>query len=211
MSEPQSVLEAQVAELLKVVEEHREERCRHILERAQSQAATIVKQAHHEARARMHAAIAEERSRAQEKIASTRAHLQTQRRQRQQQADVLLLERSWEKLCETLMKRWQDVDQRRAWVRALLREGLMSLPAEKWRIEHSPGWQSAELLDLSSATPLGAQSQTPVFVEAPDIAAGLRIHVGHACLDGTLDGLLAIREAIEAQLLAELKRFSEQD
>ena len=207
MSEPQRIVEAQVAELLKVVEDHREERCRRILEQAKAQVVTIVRQAHQEARARMHAAIEQERARAKEKIASTQAHLQTRRRQRHQQADMLLLERGWEKLRETLMKRWQDVDQRRAWVQALLREGLTLLPAKAWRIEHPPGWQSAEMLDLSGATALGTQGQTPVLVEARDIAAGLRIHVDHACLDGTLDGLLAIREAIEAQLLAEFKRF----
>jgi hypothetical protein len=207
MSEPQTIIEAQVGELLKLVESHRQDSCRKILEQAQSQAATIVKQAHREARARMHAATEQERTRAKEKIASTRAHLQTRRRQRHQQADMLLLERGWEKLRETLMKRWQDVDQRRVWVQALLREGLTLLPAEAWRVEHPPGWQPAEMLDLSSATALGTQDQTPVFVEARDIAAGLRIHVDHACLDGTLDGLLAIREAIEAQLLAEFKRL----
>lgn len=207
MSEPQTIIEAQVGELLELVENHRQDSCRHVLEQAQAQAATIVRQAHHDARARMHTAIEQERARAREKIASTRAHLQTRRRQRHQQADMLLLERGWEKLHEALMKRWQNVDQRHLWVQALVHQGWTLLPAKAWRIEHPPGWQPDEMLDLGSESSVHTQGQTPAFVEARDITVGLRIRVDKACLDGTLDGLLANRAAIEAHLLAEFKRF----
>lgn len=199
MNRVASIIDAQVQALLQMVEEHRERRCRQILEQARTEAAAAVKQAYGEARARMHQAIEEERARGEGKIASTRAQLQTQRRQREQRLDMALLAQAWEALRARLLARWQDEQARRVWVRALVHQARAVLPAQKWRIEHPVGWRSQEALALLS-------EESAMFLEAPDIAAGLRIRAGDACLDGTPAGLLASRAEIEAQLLAELHR-----
>ena len=47
------------------------------------------------------------------------------------------------------------------------------------------------------------------FKEVPSLGAGLRIHAGRACVDATVGGLLASRERIESELLAELERLTE--
>jgi hypothetical protein len=47
------------------------------------------------------------------------------------------------------------------------------------------------------------------FREVPSLGAGLRIHAGRACVDATVGGLLASRERIESELLAELERLTE--
>lgn len=210
MSEVQSILEAQVGELMNLVEDYREESCNSIREQARTRTNEIVTQARHDARNHMRTAVKQERARAQEKIASTRAHLQTQRRLRLQQSDKLLVEQGWEMLMEMLIRRWQDADQRYVWIKTLIQAGLALLPAGGWRIEHPPGWKPDELPSLGDAIAGLPQDQSPTFVEDSDIAAGFRIKVGSSCVDGTMEGLLANRTAIESQLLAEFSRSSPQ-
>ncbi len=207
MNESQGVIDAQVEALLQLVRNYHESRCHQILEHANAQVATIVKQAHHEARARLHTTIKEERIRAQEKIASTRAQLQTRRRQRNQQADIALLEKAWAMLNERLLMRWQDADSRRIWIRTLIQQALRVLPGTQWQIEHPSGWRPQEALAFNDKITAHTNGESPTFVEAGDIAAGLRISAEGARLDGTLMGLLASRADIEAQLLAEFRRF----
>lgn len=207
MNEYASVIDAQVQALLQLVKEHREGRCREILEQAQTEAAAVVKQGHREARARMRSVIEEERARTKEKIASTRAQLQTQRRQRQQRADTALLEQAWEALRPRLLARWQDEKARRVWVRTLVRQAGAVLPAQRWQIEHPAGWRPQETLALFSEINADGGGGSPAFLEAPDIAAGLRIRADNACLDGTLEGLFASRAEIEAQLLAAFRQI----
>lgn len=211
MNELVSVIDAQVEALLQLIKDYRERRCREILEHAQSEATTAVKHAHRDARARMHKAVEEERVRSQEKIVSTQAQLQTQRRQRQQQADAALLRQAWGALQGQLVTRWQDTHSRRIWVRALLRQARALLPAKKWQIEHPVGWHTQEALGPDSALDDRSERESPAFVEVPEISAGLRIRAGEACLDGTPAGLLASRAEVEAELLAQFHRLVEED
>ena len=205
MTDAPIIVDAQVEGLLKLVDDYRQSRCREILE--QAQADKTVKHAHQEARKRMRVAIEQERVRVQDKLASTRAHILTRRRQRQQQADLVLLQKAWERLHDRLTTYWQDRRQRRIWMANLMRQGLGVLPDKAWRIEHPLGWHSNEPLDLDNEIAAQLECRSPVFVESGDIAAGLRIYAERACLDGTLEGLLMDRTGIEARLLAELRRF----
>ena len=61
-------------------------------------------------------------------------------------------------------------------------------------------------VDLALRRAAGPQVR---FQEVPSLGAGLRIHAGRACVDATVGGLLASRERIESELLAELERLAE--
>ncbi len=102
-----------------------------------------------------------------------------------------------------LRQRWQDADGRRAWVARCVRQALGSLPAGAWILRHAPGWpppeQQAVREELGRA--LGVE---PQLRSDADIEAGLIIDSGGACLDGSLRGLLADRQRLEARLLALL-------
>lgn len=206
MNEPGRAIDGQLEALLQLVEEHREKRCRDIIQQAHEQAATLVRQAHYQARARMHESIQQERTHWRTKIDETRAHLETRQRQRRQQANRLLLKQGWEKLHEVLIERWQKPDQRSSWVEALAQQAMMRLPTKAWRIEHPAGWPSEEQLHFSEKVATYTGGQSPIFVETHEIVAGLRILADGACLDGTLEGLLRNRNAIEGHLLAEISR-----
>jgi hypothetical protein len=208
MSEPKSIVDAQLEALLRLVAQHFEDRCRQTMAQAKAQAAALTEQAHREARDRMHEAIQHERARWDEKIQWTRAHLWTRQCQRRQRVNMLLLQQGWEKLYEILVQRWQKPNQRRLWVDALIDQALTRLPGKTWRIEHPPDWPADERLHASERLAAHIGGQSPSFVEVQDIVAGLRIRADETCLDGTVAGLLANRKAIEGQLLAEIGRAS---
>jgi hypothetical protein len=206
MSDPHSVLDAQVETLLALVERHRSERCAEILAQAEAKRHTLLSEAYSEAHARMREAIVMERRRGQEKLDATRAQLATHARQQQHRIALLLLQHGWEMLGQAVLQRWKSAPQRRLWVCALLRQALHLLPRCSWVIEHPPGWDPAECAELQETLRSHCGS-TPQLRSNDQFDAGLRICAEGACLDGTLEGLLADREAIEAQLLAQLQRL----
>jgi vacuolar-type H+-ATPase subunit E/Vma4 len=210
MSEPRSILDAQVNALEKLVETSRAERCRQLIEDAKRGATEILKRAHRENRARMRAAIEEQRKRMEDTLASTRARLATRARQQQQQVDKEHLASAWSRLSDVLLERWQDADCRRRWMMNLVEEALARLPGEPWRIEHPRDFDSAELSTVSERIAEHCGGEHADFVVVEDLRAGLRILAGGACVDGTLTGLFIDRNRIEAELLAFLRDHDEE-
>lgn len=190
-------------ELLRLVSEHERRRCAEITAAAEAQAAAVVREAHRNARARMRENVSTLKQERQRSLALADAELDTVRRQHQQRCDYALLESAWEPLRAALAARWRDSAARRRWVAAFVRHALARLPHVAWRIEHPADWPGAERAALAAS--LGsALGMAPQFAVAGDIAAGLRVQAGAALLDGTLEGLLADRRAVEALLLAEI-------
>ncbi|PKM45877.1 MAG: hypothetical protein CVV05_06380 [Gammaproteobacteria bacterium HGW-Gammaproteobacteria-1] len=210
MSEVHSVLDAQVETLLELVERHRSERCTQLLEQAQERRHTLLAQTYGEARTRMHEAIVTERRRGNEKLDATRAQLQTRARQQQHRTALLLLQQGWELLGQSVLQRWKTAAQRRLWVCNLLHQALQRLPRCAWVIEHPPGWDSAECSEQLEVIRRHCGVE-PQLRTDDQLHAGLRVCADGACLDGTLEGLLADRDAIEAQLLAQLHRLLNAD
>lgn len=205
MSEPGSVLDAQVNALGEVVESSRDARCRELLDDARRGAEATVKRAHRDSRARMRATIEEQRIGMQESLAATRARLATRARQRRQELDREYLGRAWVRLGEVLHERWQDVDARRRWILGLVEVALARLPGEPWQIEHSRSFDPAELAGLGKRVAEHCGGEPPAFVVHESIEAGLRIVAGGARIDGTAEGLLTDKHRVEAELLAVLR------
>jgi exonuclease VII large subunit len=203
MSESGPVVGAQLKHLLAVVEQRRSEHCREVLDKAQQQAQQLVKQAYRDARQRMHRELDDIRQKLRQQMVSVVARRQTRKRQRRQQADEELLTTSWLNLHEALLHRWGDSVMRRRWVDDLVNQAASVLVDSHWLIEHPFDWPAQE----RSALQLRLQKQlahAPHFEVKSTIAAGLRICAGGACVDGSADGLLRERLAIEAVLLARI-------
>ena len=205
MSDPGSILDAQVSALEQVVEASSEARCKELLEEARRNAAETVKRAHRENRARMRATIEEQRKRMEETLAATRARIATRERQRRQQADKERLRMAWSRLEEILLARWQDANYRGRWIQAVLDEALVRLPGDSWRIEHPAGFDPAELSSMIAQISNRCGGEAPTFGSHESVHAGLRIVAGGARVDGTVDGLLTDRGRVEAELLALLR------
>jgi hypothetical protein len=186
--------------MLDLVTQARERDCDAALTQARAEAARIIRAAQREARERLHRNVLEVRATMRREIAQAEAALDTARRQYRSRCDFALLERSEPLLSEVLAARWRDPETRRRWVERLALRARAVLPDEPWEIAHPADWPGAERDALATRLP-----RPPRFVATPGLAAGLRFCARGACLDGTLDGLTADREAIHGRLLAELR------
>ena len=205
MSQPRSVLEAQISALEQIVDSRREARCRELLESARRSAKSTLKQEHQESRLRVRAAIQQERKLLEEDLAATRARIVTLNRERHQKADKTRLAHAWTALREALHERWKNSDHRRRWISLLIRDALARLSGEPWQIEHPPDWNSTELSRFSSEIARHCAGKQPEFFSKEEVRAGMRVVAGGASLDGTTEGLLADSTRIEAELLAMLR------
>jgi hypothetical protein len=206
MSESGPVVGAQLKHLLAVVEQRRSERCKDVLDQAHEQAQQLIKQAYRDERQRMHRELGETRQKLHQQMVSVVARRQTGKRQRRQQADEELLTTTWLNLHEALLHRWRDSVMRQQWVDGLVEQAAAVLVDRHWLIEHPFDWPAQE----RSALQLRLHKQlahTPHFEDKSTIAAGLRICADGACVDGSADGLLRERLAIEAVLLARINAY----
>ncbi len=206
MSTPHGIVSAQLDALLALIDEHRASRCGAIGEQTETECRQIIDDAHREARDRMHRAVEQERERARQRLVEARAQLQTRARHEQYRVALTLLAEGWERLQRALQDRWQNREQRVAWCLALIEQALQVLPCKPWTIEHPAEWHPDELHDAFERL-RNHCGGLPTFTPADDVQAGLRFCTDGACLDGTLDGLLTDRTAVEARLLASFHRF----
>lgn len=189
--------------LLALVEATRARRREEILGPARAQARSTLRAARAEARLRVATAVAEARHRIDAQLGAARAALQTERRQAQQQQAMRRLGWAGVALRAALLDRWRQPSARSRWVEALLARARAALPATGWRIEYAADWNEAER--AAAAAALAAEGlRDVVFAPVPELVAGLRIRAGHNLLDGSLEGLLADRAAVEGRLLRAL-------
>jgi hypothetical protein len=192
------------AALIELITSSGRARCATILEQAQGQARERVRNAFREARRRVARAISGERLRARSLLASHEARLETQDRQRYQDSVQHLLARARHRLDAALLARWTQADSRRQWLEHLLDQARQRLPVTTWVIEHPADWDTTELDPWQDAIRTLSGSVPQLRVDSA-LRAGVRIQAGGACLDGSLEGLLADEQAIQAQLLARLE------
>jgi hypothetical protein len=197
-----SVEERELA-LLRLVEEQRDAACRRILAEAGQSARDLLRQTHRKERAHLHRRVLEERARIHARIQAVEAERVTRERREQARSSAGVLEQAWPLLQLGLQRRWETAEGRRRWVGRCLREALGSLPAGPWIVRHAPGWPVAEQQAAREqlAEALGVE---PQLRNDPTLEAGLVVDSGGACLDGSLRGLLADRQRLEARLLALL-------
>jgi hypothetical protein len=191
-------------EMLKLVASYERERCRDISERAQKEARHIVANARRRARARLREDARELRAAGRRRLALARAELDTARRAHEQRRDLALVTRGWRGLEARLRARWQDPAARGRWVAGAIAQALAVLPRATWTIAHAAGWTETERNGVAEALERQGVKVERVSLDAR-AQGGIRLCAGGACLDGTIDGLLADRAAIEAMLLAELQ------
>lgn len=210
MSDFAGIVQKQVAGLLQILQRKQTESCNEITRAAKERANNLIKAARRQSRERMHQAIVEERKRIDAAVSQATGRLRTDKRHRLQQVYKHLLQDGWAVLEGEMEARWQDPQLRRAWCASLLEDAMRMLGSVQFLIEHPPGFgreDHAWMTDLVTA----AGGTRPDFDTDEHIRSGLRIRTTHACLDGTLDGLLSDRKQIEALLLAEWEKGSQGD
>jgi hypothetical protein len=196
-------LEERERALLRLVAEQKEEACRRLLAEAEDAARELLRQTHRKERAHLHRRVVDERARIQARIQAVEAERVTRERRQQARSSASVLEQAWPLLQLGLQQRWQDPEGRRLWVERCLRQALGALPMGAWTLRHAPGWSPAEQQAVREelTRTLGVE---PQLRSDSAIEAGLVIDSGGACLDASLNGLLADRPRLEARLLALL-------
>lgn len=190
-------------EMLKLVTEQRDRECAGIAARAAAEARDILTAAHRSARRRMHENVLEIRQIMRREINHARAALETAKRQHAQRCDFALIETGWPKLRAAMLARWREAPARRAWIDSLVQQARSALPRGRWDVYHPVDLAAADR-DYLTPSIVAAAGEAPRFVVDAETSAGLRLCAAGACLDGTLEGILADRAAIEARLLAML-------
>jgi len=210
MSAPESIVQAQMEALLRRVAREQETLSRRARDAAEEQARTIVLRARDEARARMRQAAVEARLSVERALADRGAALETAARQREQGVLRGLMDSAWQALPAALTAVWQDADSRRNWCEAACAVARRTLTGSGgFTVEVDA--VVAEDAAAQAERCLRAQGDEAVEVRSVDgLGPGLRLRRGLACVDASLPGLLASRERVEAELLAELDALLEQ-
>jgi vacuolar-type H+-ATPase subunit E/Vma4 len=204
MNDVESLLEAQTTALLRRLGREQESRTRRIRDEAGTQAADIVRRTRTEARTRVHQAVVDTRREDEMALARRRAALDTQARRSRQTTLRELLDRAWQALPAALQSRWLDAAARERWCDAACVSASRSLRhLDRLQVEIDPRW----LAEVGPLVRSRLESASKVDLVTTDgLGAGLRIRAGDACIDATVAGLLAARERIASELLAEFER-----
>jgi len=209
MSAPESIVQAQMEALLRRVAREQEMLSRKARDAAEEQARGIVARARDEARVRTRQASDEARQSVERALADRRAALETAARQREQSLLRKLMDEAWTSLPRELEADWRDAAARRAWCDAacaLARRIVMGGGAFTVELDADAPEDAAE----RARQALANDGEAAAVTRTPGLGSGLRIRHGLACVDATTAGLLASRERIEAELLAELDALLEQ-
>ena len=199
---PKIALNTQAQALLQRVTDDRDRRCAVLRTAAESQATQIVRSARAEARNNVRNAVIQERARMdlEMRIAKARADIEVRRQERQKSRK--LLEQMWAAIADGLESRWREPALRRVWIEAAMSQAGALLPGRAWLIEvrsDCTEQERGELTDRARARGAGTVEWS-LHAAAP---AGLKIRAGSVCVDATVPGLLAQRDAVEAAFLAE--------
>lgn len=199
------ILDLQVRSVLDALGAQLEGRCREIQTAAAQKSGQLLADSHRRMRERVHKAVVDQRQRRETALLDARHRIETAQRKAVQAHYRDYLQEALPLLRVELERRWRDDASRRDWCATALGEASDRLPGVRWTVEHPANWAADDAQWLEQAF-TGRSLPRPEFREDAAIPAGLRIRLGAACLDATLDGLLANRAAVEARLLAAWER-----
>lgn len=198
--------EQALSALLEYIDRERDRRRKEILDTARMRADDLVRKGLQQARRRVHEAVENERRECRRRLQAERAAEESRLRRRRHELLRSWLDEAWECLEQEMAQRWMDADGRRMWVAMAVAEAGIHLPAGTWTLEHPRG---TDLDGMEQVFASLAEDRPDVDVECtPDdeLAAGVRLSIGHAVLDATAEALLERRSRVEGLLLGSLAR-----
>lgn len=202
-------ISASTEALRRLIEESAQAQCRAIDAETEAEIHAIVRQAHKEAREKVHRAVERERRQEREREERLRAELDTHDRQHLLETTTHTLARGWQQLDEMLVALWQAHECRSEWIRSLIEHAQHKLPHVQWRIEH-PEFLADDIKAEWDETIRQHTGHAPDWQASAQIRAGLRIVAAGVYMDGTLAGLLADRQTLEARLLDHIEHCMEE-
>lgn len=199
------ILDLQVESVLGALKSQQDRRCREIEVAAGHKAEQLLADSRSRMRERVHTAVVEERQRREAALLDARHRIETRDRHKIQQQYRQFLHDSVPLLAAELGERWRDKEARRSWCDMVIGEAADRLAADPWTLEHPGDWPGEDVAWLEQTMKQHGLPQ-PVLHEDAGITAGLRVRLGSACLDATIEGLLGNRREVEGRLLAAWER-----
>jgi hypothetical protein len=203
MTTPKTILEAQVQAMLEHLRRYEVEQIDLEMDRGHAIAAGLLQNAHRRAREHMRHRIQRERRRMRLAEQSAKARLATKKRVAAHARTNTLIEGAREFLPRALRDRWMNKESRQEWCKALLQQTCRSLQGPEILVEHPEDWDRDERRAFLNQVQQHFGKPPRAKADA-GLLAGLRIHSGNAWLDGSITGLLAQQNRIDAQLAALL-------
>lgn len=203
MTEPKTILEAQAQAMLEYLRRYEVEQIDLEMDRGHAIAAGLLQNAHRRAREHVRHRIQRERRRMRLAEQSAEARLATRNRIAANARTNTLIGAARELLPQVLQDRWTNSKCRQDWCKTLLQQTCRSLQGPEILVEHPWDWNKNER-DAFLHKLQQHFGKSPKLKEDAGLLAGLRIHSGNAWLDGSITGLLAQQDRIDAQLAALL-------
>ena len=201
MKDFEGVLALQVESIVANLRHLQEERSARLLRQAEGQARELKRSARRKISREGREAVGDQRLRRKKALRMAEHRIQAEAGHRMQAHYAALLREGWPALIAELERRWSDADARAAWCSILIERAQSAFGPTAWTIEHPCNWTGADSERLGQR--LEELGVPPARFHPDDaVAAGLRVRNGTACLDGTIDGLLAERTRVEGRLLA---------
>ena len=201
------ILDLQVESVLRALKAQQDIRCRGIESAAERRAEKLLSDSRQRMRQRVHKAVVEERRLRETALLDAHHRIETAERLAVQQQYRKILQEAVPLLAAELEKRWQDSGSRRGWCEMVVGEAVARLARDSWTVEHPRAWSGEDAAWLEQAVEAHGLPK-PVLQQDAAIGAGLRVRLGSACLDATVDGLMADIRAVEGRLLAAWERLS---
>ncbi len=201
MKDFEGVLALQVESIVANLRHVEEERSGLLLRRAERQARELMRSARRRLFQQGREAIQDARRRRARTLRMAKRRIRAAAGQRIQRQYAAVLRQGWPALGAELDRRWSDARARAAWCEAVAEKAHAAFGPVAWTIEHPADWTPADS-ERMARTLADLEIPPPTFQLDESVRAGLRIRHGTACLDGTIDGLLAERTRVESRLLA---------
>lgn len=210
MTSQTSILGLQVEALLEEVKRQEGRRCQEIITTAERAARSLQEETRRELHRKRRQAVADERQRRRHALLEATSRIETRAQSSAHARYEKVLDAAWSRLVTALEDRWRQPDSRRAWCEMLVAEASAALGGGSWTVEHPADWNADDESRLVADCDARAVP-APDFIADPGIRAGVRIRLEDACVDGTLDGLLADRRSVEARILGTWERLRAQE
>jgi hypothetical protein len=210
MTSHTGILGLQVDALLEEVKRQEGRRCQEIITAAERAARDLQEETRRELHRKRRQAVADERQRRRHALLEATSRIETREQSSAHARYEMVLDAAWPRLVSALAHRWRHPDSRRDWCEMLVDEAAAALGRSSWTVEHPADWSADDESRLIAACDARAV-RVSTFVADPGIRAGVRIRLDDACLDGTLDGLLADRRSVEARILGTWERLRAQE
>ncbi len=189
--------------LIEKIQRDASEEAAKILAAANEQAEAITREARRKARLKVHEAVESLRAREESEMAHEAARFETERRQWRQSEEMAALTAGLTHLEAALTGLWLEKDSRELWCRNVLAVAYQRLPVKNWRLEYPARLPRDELASLASEI----SDHTGIEPECSadnSLHAGVRIHSGTACVDGSIGAMLADQQRTSAKFLSLL-------